>query len=139
MEPPLREPLPFNRSSDDLEELLRAFFQAEVPNPWPALKLPAPETDAVLGGIRKPALSPALGAGLLNRATRRLPLWRSRFALAASVVLLSLASVLVSGTFRGKDQSATDPSQLSARDRLAPLRKMQFPSAPVDRATRPMR
>jgi hypothetical protein len=62
------------QSGDDLDNLLRAFFQAEMPTPWP----PAPETTA------KPIVLPARKGGSRGLS----PLVRSRLALAASVALL---------------------------------------------------
>ena len=59
------------RLGDDLDGLLRDFFRAQLPEPWPALKPPA-----------------ALPLRLLPPAAPRWSRWRSRFALAASVGLL---------------------------------------------------
>jgi hypothetical protein len=65
---------------DEIDRLLRAFYRAEVPHPWPAWKAPdGPQT------------SPA------PPAPWRKSLWRSRLALAASVALLALGSLLLSG------------------------------------------
>jgi hypothetical protein len=75
---------------DELDGLLRAFFRAERPDPWPAMKAP-PQTlpfvpRTVNGrGAAKQSL-PTLPTPA-TKATRR-PLWRSRLALAASVALL---------------------------------------------------
>ncbi len=60
---------------DEIDGLLRAFFRAELPHPWPAMKAPA-----------APPTAPARPA-----------LWRSRLALAASVALLALGSLLLPG------------------------------------------
>jgi hypothetical protein len=57
--------------SDELDGLLRAFFQAELPDPFPSLEAPAP---------RAVALSPRPARSGWN-------LFRSRLALAASVAL----------------------------------------------------
>lgn len=70
--------------SDDLDEMLSAFYKSEMPHPWPALQLPAAEATLPL-----------------VRSERKLPsLWNSRFALAASVALLLLGTLLLSGAFR---------------------------------------
>jgi len=70
---------PVAQSGDDLDNLLRAFFQAEMPSPWPT----APETAAA------PIVLPAARSGGSRPPLRRLsPLVRSRLALAASVTLL---------------------------------------------------
>jgi hypothetical protein len=62
---------------DDLDELLRSFFRAEMPAPWPTMKAPASAERASAG-----------------------PSWwsrsRSRLALAASIALLALASLWMS-------------------------------------------
>jgi hypothetical protein len=75
---------------DELDGLLRAFFRAERPDPWPAMKAPPPTlpfvTPSVNGrGTAKQSLLPCPSPA--GKATRR-PLWRSRLALAASVALL---------------------------------------------------
>ena len=65
---------------DEIDGLLRAFFRAELPHPWPAMKAPAaPQTAPVPPAPPRPAL------------------WRSRLALAASVALLALGSLLLPG------------------------------------------
>ena len=63
------------RSADDLEDLLRAYFRSRLPEPWPELKLPAAHSGAAL--------------------------WSSRFALAAAVGFLLLSSLAISSFFRG--------------------------------------
>lgn len=69
----------------ELDEVLRAFYRSEMPHPWPELKLPVAET--------------ALPLPRSERRHRR-SLWNSRFALAASIALLLLGSLLLSGAFR---------------------------------------
>ena len=78
--PPLK-PRPGGRFGEDLEGLLRAFFAAEMPRPWPA------------GEPFPPSPRPA----------RRQSLARSRLALAASVGLLLTGSLGLSGLFPGQD------------------------------------
>src|SRR3954468_5825003 len=77
---------PQRLSDDDLDGQLRAFFRAEMPNPWPAWKAPATPSrpSAPLPAARGPI--PA------NRS-----LWRSRLGLAASVALLVLGSLFLQG------------------------------------------
>lgn len=73
-------------SHDELDQTLRAFYRSEMPHPWPALQLPVvSETPLSLPHARR----------------QRRPLWNSRFALAASIALLLLGSLLLSGAFRG--------------------------------------
>jgi hypothetical protein len=119
MEPPPTELLPFDRSAGDLDELLRAFFQAEVPHPWPASCLPAIAARPAAGGR---------------------PLWRSRCALAASVAILALASASLSGTFREKPLTAHDfTGRDRASDPLAPLKKTERPQKPIQSSAIPPR
>jgi hypothetical protein len=75
VDPPLK-PL------DDLDGLLRAFFRAQMPHPWPAPRVPRFRTA--------PATPPT---------PSRPPLNRSRWALAASVGLLLLGSLVLPGRF----------------------------------------
>jgi hypothetical protein len=63
------------RSPDELDALLRAFFRSEMPDPWPAVKIPPAES----------AYSSWWTAS------------RSRLALAASVALLMLGSWWLAG------------------------------------------
>lgn len=72
------------RPGDELDGLLSAFFQSELPRAWPELELTAaPPTLPVPS--RRPAGRP--------------PVWRSRFALAASLALLLGGVGLLSGKF----------------------------------------
>ena len=73
---------PPKRPGDDLDGLLRTFFRAQIPHPWPA-----PPTSHFR---IEPAARPA---------TSRRPLIRSRWALAASIALLLLGSLLLPGRF----------------------------------------
>jgi hypothetical protein len=68
-QPPLRL-RHFDRPSDDLDSLLHAFYRSEVPNPWPQMKAPDQPTPVAAGKPRS-----------------RWSLFRSRFALAATVAL----------------------------------------------------
>jgi hypothetical protein len=64
---------------DDLDGLLRTFYQSEMPHPWPELEPPA-----------RTILAPAR-ASVWNRISR------SHLALAASIALLILGTLLFSG------------------------------------------
>ena len=65
---------------DDLDGRLRAFYRAEMPDPWPAWQAPASR------------------APLPARPTsRRKGFWGSRLALAASLALLLGGSLFLSG------------------------------------------
>jgi hypothetical protein len=75
----LVEPSPLN-PGDDLDGLLRAFFRGQMPHPWPSPRM------ARLHGTRSER-PPSSGRGRN----------RSRWALAASVALLLLGSLFLSG------------------------------------------
>jgi hypothetical protein len=75
-----RNPVPLTaQSGDDLDRALRAFFQAQMPNPWPK------------------APSPAISLRPFRARRSRLALFRSRAALAASVALLIFGSWWLAG------------------------------------------
>ena len=65
---------------DRLDELLRQFYRAELPAPWPA--------------------SPATAEVKVAAPRSRWSLWNSRAALAASILLLLLGHLLLSGHWR---------------------------------------
>lgn len=71
-------------SPEPYEDLLRAFFRAEMPSPWPELKRPEPQ---VLPFVRP-------------QRANRFASTRSRLALAASVVILLVGSWFLSGALR---------------------------------------
>lgn len=87
--PPPVWPRDSARPSDDLETLLRRFFRAETPNPWPALKVPARP--------RPPF-------------PRRRPWWGSRFALAATVTLCLAGSAMLATLFPRAIPSSVEPT-----------------------------
>ncbi len=95
---------PNRNAGDDLDRSLRAFFRAEMPNPWPSLEAPL-SRPSVLSSRLAPATTTA---------------WNSRYALAASVAALIFGTFLLSGSFRtdgmpsiplprGGDAQATRP------------------------------
>jgi hypothetical protein len=88
-QPPV-EPTNGQGPSGPNEDLLRAFFRAEMPHPWPAVRTP----ERVILHVAPSPIGP-----------RRITLTRSRLALAASLVLLLLSSWLLSGMIR---ESRTD-------------------------------
>jgi hypothetical protein len=108
-------------SADALDQKLRDFFRAEMPNPWPACQ--APE-------------SPAKTVG---HATVRRPLFRSRFALAASLLCLLAGHLVLSGMFSDYSptprNSTTEPS-IGANPN-SKLRKT-IPPGPLDRKLHPL-
>jgi hypothetical protein len=92
LEPPLIDSRA-DRPGDDLDGLLRTYFKAEMPNPWP--KAPLPPLNGQLNGHG------ALPFARPERPTAQ-P-WRltSQVALAASLGGLLLGTVLLSGQFHG--------------------------------------
>jgi hypothetical protein len=101
----------------DVDGLLRAFFQAELPNPWPAC--PEPPIRTLL------APPPA----------SRWTLARSRFALAASVGLIVAGLWALGGKFTGPGEpSGGKPLNVEAR-RIDPNKvpsKMSLVQDPED-------
>src|SRR5215212_9627158 len=73
-------------SEQDIDQLLRAFFQNEAPHEWPAFEPPVRRTTLPF----RPAAAP-----------RRRFVLGSKLALAASVALLMLCGWLLSGAFDG--------------------------------------
>lgn len=90
LQPPLVGPREPDRSPADFDGLIHGFFRAQMPDPWPVLRAPA--TPAV----------PSEGARL-----RRRSLFRSRVALAASLLILLAGQFCVSGMFPGYTRFAT--------------------------------
>lgn len=76
VEPPSLQP------SDDFDGLLRAFFRRQMPQPWPSPSLSSSSATSV----NRPSAS---GRSLI----------RSRWALAASLALLLLGSLLLPSRF----------------------------------------
>jgi hypothetical protein len=72
-------------SEDELDGVLRAFYQAELPSPWPSLEAPAMRNDIL--PMRPPV--------------RRFPMLRSRLALAACVAFLVAGPLALSTYFGG--------------------------------------
>jgi hypothetical protein len=103
------------QSGDNLDTLLRAFYQAEMPDPWPSLEAPAPS----------PRLLPVRPAKKPGRN-----LVRSRLALAASIALLVSGSLFLSGNLREEAgpvghtlpgaNSQNDPDGLKSSQQPAP-------------------
>src|SRR5438105_15021813 len=80
---------------DDLDGLLRAYFQAEMPDPWPSFEAPAPRNGFLPPRRPQP---------------RRFALWRSRLALAASILLLIAGALfLFGGSPRNDVATKRDP------------------------------
>lgn len=92
---PPQEPTNGQGSSEPYEDLLRAFFRAEMPEPWPQMQAPEPR---VLPFVRPTRVG-------------RFASVKSRMALAASVVILLVGSWFLSGALR--DSKPVDGGQPS--------------------------
>ncbi len=92
--------LELERAPNEFDGLLRAFFRAQVPEPWPALKPPA---TLSLRGEGAPARRPSL--------------FRSRFILAASLLILLLSQLFVSKMFSGYTY-VSNPGKIEATNRI---------------------
>jgi hypothetical protein len=87
------------RPGADPDGLLGAFFKAELPDPWPACRRPG---DRVRSTTPSRQTSPSGGPPRGRTWTAA----RSRLALAASVALLLLGTLLLSGKFHGSPPEA---------------------------------
>jgi hypothetical protein len=104
-----KEPSPVDwpsagRPPEDPDGLLRAFFRAEMPDPWPGFRrLPGP--TAVLGtnGTAPGRPRPR------EAAPPSRPALRSRLALAAAALLLLLGTLAGSGRFHPGMLEGPDP------------------------------
>lgn len=74
---------------EDLENLLHAYFQAELPTPWPEMKAPQHSASPAFSSNGKAPVLP------MPTRTRTWVRWRSRLALAASVALLAGGTFLM--------------------------------------------
>src|SRR4051812_17386359 len=90
-------------AGDDLDALLTAFFRKEMPAPWPAFRPPLARADAPppasSNGRAHPA-PPTIGPARPRPLGGPRSFWRSRLALAASLVLLLGAAWFVPGLLR---------------------------------------
>jgi hypothetical protein len=99
--PPMATPRASRQPGDDVDALLSAYYQAEMPSPWPELQLPAP----------------------VSVLPNRLAFWhrvkQSHLALAASVALL------VAGALVFADKSSVYRSSAPAVD-IPPISSRPF-------------
>jgi len=87
-------------SEDELDSMLRAYYQAELPNPWPSLEAPAARNDIL--PMRPPV--------------RRFPMVRRRLALAACVAFLVAGPLALSAYFSGSNSQSPEIPQGSGSD-----------------------
>jgi hypothetical protein len=90
-------------SEDELEGMLRAYYKAELPNPWPSLEAPAARNNIL--PMRPPM--------------RRFPMLRSRLALAACVAFLVAGPLALSAYFGGTGSKVSDVPQTRGDDHIA--------------------
>lgn len=98
--PPLRV-IAADQPAGEVEELVRAFFRSELPNPWPELAVPPTASEA---------------------RPRDQWSWRSRILLAASVAFLLVSTLALADRFRDQGGPAAIPRGATAAAR--------FPAAP---------
>jgi hypothetical protein len=109
---PLIGPRELDHAPTDLDGLIDRFFRAEMPEPWPVWKPPA-------------TLPVPMGGGLLRRRS----LFRSRLALAASLLILLIGQVFVAGMFPSYSRFAA----VSERGKTeATHRKVRIPKPASD-------
>ncbi len=98
---------------DGLDNLLRAYFKAQVPDPWPSFEAPPDQHILPLPSVK------------------RHPLVRSRLALAASVALLVAGPWLLNGALQPTTGSETVPPEVSSKgQRPTANNKDRDPPAP---------
>jgi len=101
---------------DDVDDLLRAFFKAQMPKSWPAPDVPASRRAASL-----PVARPVKGW----------PLMRSRLAVAASVALLVGGSLLLAEAFQGRPNGPAGPTITNGKaEALNPDGTPKAPTSP---------
>jgi hypothetical protein len=91
-EPPSTDPRLAGPPAGDLDGLLRAYFQKEMPRPWPAAPMPE-RPSASRKVVPKPAPRDLF-------RPRRWSLAGSRLALAAALAGLMIGTLLLSGRFQ---------------------------------------
>jgi hypothetical protein len=105
LQPPLSGPHELDRSPNELDRLMHAFFRAEMPQSWPVLKPPAPAP------VRK-ATAPAASRSL----------FRSRFALAACLLILLIGQSFLSPKFLGSVHTTAEGGRGKIEARRRPIK-----------------
>jgi hypothetical protein len=114
------EPYVGDRSPNDLDGRLRAFFRAQMPQPWPVLQ---------------PPVTTSLAQG--RAAARGRSLLPSRIVLAASLLLLLLGQLFISGMFSDYARSVADGDR-GKPEATNPNRRLKFPGPrPIPGVNRP--
>lgn len=101
---------------DDVDDLLRAFFKAQMPKSWAAPDVPASRRAA---------------PPLVARSAKGWPLMRSRLAVAASVALLVGGSLMLAGAFQGRPNGPAAPTIINDKaEALNPDGTPKTPKSP---------
>jgi hypothetical protein len=110
-----------NGAPDEVDRLLRAFYKAEMPEPWPAAPATAPRTVLPFG-----------------RPLARRPLLRARLALAASVALIASGALLIPRLFHdgGPASQGPTPKNPVADDTLRRIEKETLIQEPASGAVK---
>jgi hypothetical protein len=116
LQPSLSGPHDRDRLPNDLDGLLRAFFRAQMPQPWPVPKPPATSS------VRKE-----------RTAAGRRSLVRSRIALAACLLVLLLGQSFVSRMFSDSIHPVADDGRgnVEARRHGPPKPRIKESASPV--------
>jgi len=107
-------------SEDELDGLLRAFYKAELPNPWPSFEAPA-DRNLILP---------------LRPFGKRFPMWRTRLALAACVAFLVAGPIALSAYFGGpQTDSVAKPNATAPFDDAKAQRELPWNPVLKDNTT----
>ncbi len=100
-------------SGDNLDNLLRAFFQAEMPHAWPAVEVPSRPVLLAADPPEEQPTRPAAGS-----------LGKSRLALAASIALLISGPLFLGTALRETEPGNPVPqgSGTAQKEKLHPPR-----------------
>jgi hypothetical protein len=118
--PPI-DPRSRGRFGDDLDGLLREFFQAEMPHPLPAFQPPV-----------RLAVPPAPLRPVRSWGTR----FRTALALAASIAVLALGLGLLSGKFEHRAAPVLPGGAVPTADKPKPMKlSIVVPAEPGGQAS----
>ncbi len=95
---------------DEVDNLLRAFYRRELPNPWPMLTPPSSVASRIV---------PLLPIATLLPRARRFPMLRTRLALAACVAFLVAGPLVLASFFSPTRTESAATSQPDVGDAKA--------------------